>query len=152
MNTIRLLLNSKVLRYFFSAGVATCVDVGTYFLCFNFLFDKADIDFQGLFILSAPTASLVISYSAGLLTNFTITKRIVFNESELAVHQQFFRFVLVAMIVLGLTWLFMRWLIRGLSWYPTIARASPALTIGVFSFLVHKSFSFRTPGTSGAEK
>ena len=142
---IRVLLNSKVLRYFFSAGVATCVDVGTYFLCFNFLFDKADIGLPGFFILSAPTASLVISYSAGLLTNFTITKRIVFNESELAVHKQFFRFVLVAIIVLGLNWIFMRWLIRGLHWYPTIARACSALTIGVFSFIVHKTFSFRTP-------
>lgn len=146
MNTLQLLYKSKVLRYFISAGIATCVDVGTYYFSFNFLFRKVDLDLAGLFVLSAPTASLFLSYSVGLLTNFTITKLIVFNESELKTRTQFFRFVLVAILVLGMNWLFMRWLIRGLEWFPTVARACSALTIGVFSFLVHRSFSFRTGG------
>ena len=146
MNTVRLLLKSKVLRYFFSAGTATCVDVGVYFISFNYLFRKVDMDLAGLFVLSAPTASLILSYSAGLLTNFTITRLIVFNESELKTRTQFFRFVLVAILVLGMNWVLMRWLIRGLEWFPTVARAFSALSIGVFSFMIHKSFSFRAAG------
>ena len=56
------------------AGVATVVDVGLYYLCFNFAFDKQPVNLLGSFVLKATTASLIISYSCGLVTNFSISK------------------------------------------------------------------------------
>lgn len=148
MNLLNFLLQSKIFRYFISAGVATTVDVLVYFLAFNYLYAKQDIDLIGVYTVSAATASLMLSYTIGLLTNFTITKFLVFRESELETHKQLFRYVLVALLVLVANYFLMRVLIRQLEWYPTLARAFSALIIGVMSFLIHKSFSFKSGKSS----
>lgn len=137
------LLRSKIFRYFVAAGLATWVDICVYFLAYNYLYKKLDFDLFGLFVVSAPSASLMLSYTIGLLTNFTITKMLVFKESELATYKQLFRYVIVAVFVLALNYIMMRFLIRQLDWYPTIARAVSAISIGALSFIIHKSFSFK---------
>ena len=137
------LFQNKLFRYFISAGLATWVDITVYFLAYNYLYHKSDFSVFGLFTVSAATASLLLSYTMGLLTNFLITRYLVFNESELEFHKQLFRYVLVALLVLALNWLLMRILIRELDWWPTLARACSALGIGMLSFVVHKTFSFR---------
>ncbi|MBS1765164.1 MAG: GtrA family protein [Bacteroidetes bacterium] len=147
--TVRI-LNLKVVRYFFSAASATVVDVGIYFLAFNYLFHKEDLQFS-FYTFSAPTASLALSYTCGLMTNFFLTKNLVFKESDLKGHHQFLRFVLVAIGVLFLNYILMNFLIRQMQWYPTIARAFSAVSIGVLSFIVHKTFSFRVSNTEEVE-
>lgn len=141
--TLQKLLRSKIFRYFVSAGLATWVDICVYFLAYNYLYKKLDFDLFGWVVVSAPSASLMLSYTIGLLTNFTITKMLVFKESELATYKQLFRYVIVAVFVLALNYIMMRFLIRQLDWYPTIARAVSAISIGLLSFVIHKSFSFK---------
>ncbi|MBK9319248.1 MAG: GtrA family protein [Bacteroidetes bacterium] len=143
MQALKPLLKSKIIRYLISAGLATWVDVVVYFVSFNYLYKKEDIDIFGFYTVSAPTASLILSYTIGLLTNFTLTKFLVFKESELETHKQLFRYVMVAILVLILNYFLMSFLIRQLEWYPTLARAVSAVSIGVLSFVVHKSFSFK---------
>lgn len=138
------LAQNKLFRYFISAGLATWVDITVYFLSFNYLYQKSDISIFNLYTVSAATASLFLSYTMGLLTNFMITRYLVFNDSELEFHKQLFRYVLVAVLVLAMNWLLMRLLIRGFDWWPTLARATSALAIGMLSFVIHKTFSFRT--------
>ena len=143
MKLVRSVFQSKIFRYFISAGLATWVDITVYFLAFNYIYKKLDFDLFGLITISAPTASLILSYTAGLITNFTVTKFLVFHESELETHKQLFRYILVALGVLCMNYVFMSFLIRQLNWFPTIARAFSAISIGLFSFVIHKSFSFK---------
>jgi putative flippase GtrA len=142
MDLIKSLLGNKVIRYFFSAGTATVVDVGIYFTTYNYILKKTDIPFMGPIVLTAPMLSLVISYSCGLFTNFTITRALVFSDSDLRGRHQLFRFVQVALLVLFLNYLFMKFLVQGLEWFPTISRIISALTIGVLSYVFHKHYSF----------
>jgi len=141
--TLKKLLKSKIFKYFISAGVATWVDITVYFLAYNYLYKKLDFDLFGMYVVSAPSASLLLSYTIGLLTNFTITKMLVFKESELATYKQLFRYVIVAIFVLILNYIAMRFLIRQLDWFPTVSRAVSAISIGLLSFVIHKSFSFK---------
>ena len=136
-------LDNKVIRYFFSAGMATGVDVTAYFMCYNYIFLKTDQDIFNLIVLSAPTASLAISYSLGLMTNFLITKYMVFTESDLRGIHQLMRYIIVAILILILNYLLMSFLISGLEWYPTISRIISAVSIGFLSFVIHKLYSFR---------
>ncbi len=140
---LKLFTQSKVVRYLLSAGVATLVDISVYFIAFNFIYHKQDITLFNSFVVTAPTAALLLSYTAGLITNFLITKFLVFHESDLETHKQLFRYILVALVVLSLNYVLMRFLIRNLEWYPTIARAFSAVSIGMISFIIHKTFSFR---------
>lgn len=136
------LFNSKAVRFLFTAGAATVVDVAVYFIFFNFILVKADLLLFGK-TLSAPSVSLVISFSCGLITNFFLTKNFVFKGSDLRSGVQFGRFVLVAIGVFFLNYYFMNTLINVFGWFPTIARGFSAITIGVLSFMMHKMFSFR---------
>src|SRR5688572_22019907 len=97
---IRTILENKIIRYFLSAGVATGVDVTVYFLAYNFIYEKQDIHLFDLVTLSAPTGSLVLSYTCGLVTNFLITKYLVFTESDLRGIHQLARYILVAILIL----------------------------------------------------
>ena len=137
--------HSKVFRYFIAAGLATVVDITVYFCMFNYILQKqvVPVPFIDGFVFQAPTVSLFTSYSCGLVTNFTITKFFVFHESNLRTRWQFIRFAGVAFMILGLNYLLMTFLIRGMDWYPTLARTFSALSIGVLSFIIHKSFSFK---------
>lgn len=140
---IKKVFQFKLIRYGMAAGIATVVDVSIYFIAFNYIFKKQDIHLMQFLVLGAPTASLVLSYSCGLITNFTITKYFVFTESDLRGHHQLMRYVMVAVLVLFLNYGFMSFLIRTMEWFPTIARATSAIIIGFISFAIHKVFSFK---------
>lgn len=137
------MLKLKVVRYFFTAAFATVVDVSVFFIAIHYIFHEAVLQLFGNIPVSAHAISLGMSYSCGLVTNFYISKHYVFKESDLRTRHQFMRFAGVALFVLFLNYLFMSFLIKRLEWYPTIARTVSAVTIGVISFIVHKTFSFR---------
>lgn len=145
------LLKSKAILYLFAAGTATIVDISIYFVSYNFLFKKEDIRFLN-YILSSPSVSLVISYSCGLLVNFSLSKFLVFKESEVRTHKQFFRFVMVALLVFIANYYLLNFLVRTLDWYPTIGRTVSALLIGVLSFISHKTFSFNSKTSTTKNK
>ncbi len=136
-------LRLKVVRYFFTAAFATVVDVSVFYFALHYIYHQQVIHLFNLVSVSAHAASLVMSYSCGLVTNFYISKHYVFKESDLRTHHQFARFTMVALLVLVLNYFFMSFLIKHMEWYPTIARAVSAVTIGVLSFIIHKTFSFR---------
>jgi putative flippase GtrA len=138
------ILQLKIVRYGMAAAIATAVDVAIYFIAFNYIFKKEDVHLLPFLVLGAPTVSLILSYSCGLITNFSISKYFVFTESDLRGHHQLMRYVMVAILILFLNYGFMSFLIKTLEWFPTIARAVSAVTVGFLSFVIHKSFSFKT--------
>lgn len=133
------------MRYAMAAGIATLVDVITYYISFHFVFSKKDLILfnQGLTI-TAPIASLGISYSCGLIANFIITKFFVFNESNLRTRHQFVRYFIVAMAVLLLNYIAMKLLVEVMHFYPTLSRIISALGVGMLSYMSHKYYSFST--------
>ncbi|MEP7171813.1 MAG: GtrA family protein [Bacteroidota bacterium] len=140
---IKKVFQLKIVRYGVAAAIATVVDVSVYFLAYNYLFKKQDFYLLNFVTVGAPTVSLILSYSCGLITNFAITKYFVFTESDLRGHHQLMRYVMVAMLILFLNYGFMSFLIKTLEWFPTISRATSAIAIGFLSFAIHKVFSFK---------
>lgn len=132
----------RVVRYFCTAITATSVDVFVYFLAYNFVVQKKDFHLSNVITIGAPTISLMISFCFGLATNFYLTRKFVFIESDLRVRHQFMRYTAVALGALVLNYFLMNFLIKEFQWYPTLARATAAVSIGVISFAVHKTFSF----------
>ncbi|HAP01592.1 MAG TPA: hypothetical protein DCQ93_06680 [Bacteroidetes bacterium] len=144
------ILNLKVVRYFFTAITATCVDVFVYFITYNYVLLKTDLHFSK-YVIGAPTASLLISFCFGLTTNFTLTRKFVFPHSSLRIRHQLFRYIAVALIALVLNYFLMNFLIKEFGWYPTLSRACAAVSVGVLSFIVHKTFSFHISNSEVAE-
>ncbi len=132
----------RVVRYFFTAITATSVDVFAYFLTYNYVIRKNDFHIADHFTIGAPTVALMISFCFGLVTNFTLTRKFVFTESDLRVRHQLMRYTAVALGALVMNYFLMNFLIREFQWYPTLSRAAAAVSVGVISFMVHKTFSF----------
>lgn len=137
------LWQQRVVRYFFAAATATVVDVFVFWFVFNKVLHQNNHDLLGMMVLKAPTLSLICGFSCGLITNFTITKFFVFNQSEAKTRWQLLRFIMVAVVVLVCNYYFMWFLTAQLKWYATISRAVSAVTVGIFSFTAHKFFSFK---------
>lgn len=135
-------LKHRFIRYFFSAGTATAVDIFTYFVTFNMILKKQPIHFLESMI-SAPIFSLIVSYSFGLVTNFIITKYFVFQESDLRGRYQLVRYLMVAGVIFAANYFLMKFLMDFIGVFPTPSRIVSAAVVAVCSFYMHKFFTFR---------
>ncbi|MCS7085942.1 MAG: GtrA family protein, partial [Bacteroidia bacterium] len=131
----------RFFKYLAAAGTATVVDTVVYQAL------AASVFRDGLF------AALCLSYAVGLLTNFLISKYLVFHESEISTQRQFFRFTVVAGAVFVANFYLMKllyWILPHLPVAPlveafgkhTAVRGFSAGTVAVLSFFSHKFFSF----------
>lgn len=130
------------MRYFFTAITATAVDVSVFKLTIHYILKNNNWHLTESITVGAPTIALMISFCFGLATNFTLTRKFVFTESDLRVRHQFMRYTAVALFALLFNYFLMTFLIKQFDWDPTLARATAAVSIGVVSFMVHKTFSF----------
>lgn len=133
---------SKVVRYVISGGSATVVDVGSYFITYNFILHKQPFVI-GMAHIGAHIAALCLSFSLGLITNFLITKYFVFNESDLRGREQFVRYVAVAAITFVANYFMMKLLVEVVGLYPTLSRLIAVGTVAFLSYNLHKVFTFR---------
>lgn len=133
----------RFVRYLFAAGTATLVDMAVFTLMMFLL--KGSISPAIIKLVS-----LTISYSCGLVTNFWISKRFVFAESDLNTKTQFTRFTIVALVVFVAN-LGMIQLLYAFIPFPSIFpdevknlvfRGFSAGLIAFVSFTIHKFFSF----------
>lgn len=141
-NYLQQIVNSKVIRFFLSAGIATMVDVMIYFSVINYLFHYQRVN-VGFYSASAHNFSLCISYSCGVLINFLLNKYAVFSESTIAGRKQFRRFALIAFLGFFANYGLLRLFVEVFDFYPTPSRIASALSLGVASYYVHKLFTFK---------
>ncbi|OAQ41918.1 hypothetical protein A5893_02020 [Pedobacter psychrophilus] len=141
LNQYRFFQN-KIVRFFFSAGIAMLVDVAVYFITFNFIFIN-DV----VMIFGHPNKShnvaLLISYSCGVVINFLLTKYAVFSDSNLASRKQFLRFSFIAFLGFFGNYALLRFFVEVCNIAPTLARVASALSLGVSSYYIHKFFTFK---------
>jgi putative flippase GtrA len=133
---------SKGMRYIFSGGIATMVDVALFFILYNYVFHREILKVKHIEI-GPHIASLIISFCAGLITNFLITKYFVFKESNIRGREQFVRYVAVAFITFWGNYFMMKLMVDVFAVWPTVARVIAVGLIAVLSFRLHKIFTFK---------
>lgn len=132
---------NQVVRFLLSASIGFMVDIAAFYILYHNILTK-----NSYLLFSIPvknsTLSLSISYVLGVITNFTITKFMVFSESKTSPAKQFSRFLLVAVAGFFANLGVLKILIQALGIYPPLARICAALSLFVASYFVHKFFSF----------
>ena len=133
--------DNEIVKFLLSAGAGFVVDISSYYLFYNNLFTKSS---YRIFSFDVPnsTLSLALSFVLGVIVNFLITRYFVFSESKTPPVQQFFRFVLVAIVGFAANLFMLKLFIRLFHLYPPVARITAALSLFVASYFVHKVFSF----------
>ena len=133
---------SQGVRYIFSGGTATAVDVASFFVIYNYVLNKEAFQFYHVQI-GPHIASLCASFSLGLITNFLITKYFVFKESNIRGREQFLRYIAVALVTFFGNYFMMKLLVDVFSVWPTVARIISVGCIAILSFRLHKVFTFK---------
>lgn len=132
----------KTYRYAVCGGSNLILDITLYFICFQFIFDKQNLDLFFV-VLSPHIASLFFVFPITFLTGFLLNRYIVFSESKLRKKTQFFRYLTIACTSLLISYISMKLLVDVFDFYPTPSRFLTILITIVFSYIMQNKFSFK---------
>lgn len=132
----------KTYRYAVCGGSNLILDIVLYFIFYNFIFVKTNVDLL-LVVLSPHIASLFFVFPITFLTGFALQKYITFEESNLPGRIQLFRYFVVAMGAIVISYALMKFFVDGLHFYPTPSRLLTILVTVVYSYIMQNKFSFQ---------
>ncbi len=132
----------KTYRYAVCGGSNLLLDILLYFVFYQFVFAKQDLDL-GFLTLSSHIASLFVVFPITFLTGFLLNRFITFDDSNLPWRTQFIRYFMVALVAIILSYILMKILVDGFGFYPTISKIITTLISVVYSYILQSKFSFR---------
>jgi putative flippase GtrA len=132
----------KTYRYAVCGGSNLVLDITLYFICFQFIFDKQNLDLF-IAVLSPHIASLFLVFPITFFIGFLLNRFIVFSESKLSFKTQFLRYLSVALIALLLNYICMKLLVDVFHFYPTPSRFLTIIITVLFSYIMQNKFSFK---------
>jgi len=135
-------ISLKTYRYAVCGGSNLVLDTVLYFVVFQFLVSKQNIDL-GVVVLSPHIASLFFVFPITFSVGFLLNRYIVFSESTLPVKVQFFRYLLVGLLALFISYASMKLLVDVLLFYPTPSRLITIVITVLVSYVLQNKFSFK---------
>lgn len=129
-------------RYAVCGGSNLLFDLILYFVFYNFIFAKQNVDLYFV-VMSPHIASLFVVFPITFTTGFLLNRFVTFPESNLSWNIQFFRYFVVGMGALVLSYVLMKLLVDFLGFYPTPSRLVTIVIGVIYSYLLQKKFSFR---------
>ena len=132
----------KTYRYAACGGGNLVLDIILYFIFYNFIIEKQDVDLS-IVVLSPHIAALFVVFPITFTTGFLLNKYITFEDSNLAGKTQLIRYFLVAMGAIIISYLLMKLFVDMLGFYPTVSKIlSTAITV-VYSYILQNFFTFK---------
>ncbi len=132
----------KTYRYAACGGGNLLLDIILYFLCFNFVLYKQDLDL-GFIVFSPHIAALFIVFPITFTTGFLLNKYITFEESNLASRTQFVRYFMVAMGAISMNYILMKFFVDFIGFYPTPPRILSTIISVIYSYVLQNKFTFK---------
>jgi len=141
---IRKYIPQQMFRYAFCGVANLCFEIVIYAVCYNFIFDKANWDL-GFVVISPHIAALLVSSPIATLTGYWLQKNITFKTSPLRGGTQFFRYVMVYLVNLGINYVGLKLLVDVWHIYPTPSKMIVTAIAVIFSYLMQRHFTFWRP-------
>lgn len=132
----------QTFRYAACGGVNTSLDITLFSISYNFILKKHDVVFSSL-ILTAPVAALFMALSISLPSGFYLNRYVVFPQTGLKSHAQLTRYITVTAICIFLNYVFLKFFIHVLGFYPTPSKIVATLFVIVFSYTTQTYFFFK---------
>jgi len=139
---LKRIYEGQLFRYGVAAASGFITDQLTYLLMYYVLLSGKQIPL-GDWVITPRVPSLIMSFSAGLLVNFSISKYYAFQGSQLRGRIQLIRFLQVTVIIFVLNYIMMRMLEDQFGIESGISRFIAAASISIFSYFLHKSYTFK---------
>ena len=132
----------KTYRYAVCGGSNLVLDMVLYFVFYHFLFHKEDVDLQFV-VLSSHIAALVFVFPITFTTGFLLNKYITFPDSILPWKTQFFRYFMVGVGAMIISYVAMKFFVDLLGFYATPSKFVTVLITVLYSYIFQSKFSFK---------
>lgn len=114
----------------------------SYFLIYNFVLQHKMVDL-GFVKMSSHVATMAINLPLLLTTGFFLQKYVTFSSSSLKGRVQLFRYLVVFVINLFITYTGLKILVDYFHWYPTPSNMAISVVNVIVSYFSQKYFTFR---------
>lgn len=132
----------RTFRYLACGGFSTSLDILVFFLCYHFVLHEQMVHLAGITI-SPHIAAFLMAFCVSFPTGFSLSKFVVFPDSELGGKVQLMRYFLLVLCCLLLNYVFLKLFVEHLHLFPTVAKILTTLIVALFSYLSQKHFTFR---------
>jgi len=132
----------QTFRYAACGGANTALDITLFSISYNFILKRHDLVFSS-FTLTAPVAALFMALSISLPSGFYLNRYVVFPQTGLKGHTQFTRYIIVTTVCIFLNYLFLKFFINVLGFYPTPSKIVTTLFVIAFSYTTQTYFFFK---------
>jgi len=137
------IFDKTTFRYAACGGANTIFDLLLFFLIYNFILQKQFI-FLPFITVSPHIAAFLLAFCISFPTGFFLNKTIVFQDSYLRGRVQLFRYFLTVCLSLFLNYIFLKFFVERLHFYPTLSKFLTTFFVVGVSFISQKYFSFKT--------
>ena len=132
----------QTFRYAACGGTNTLVDIIGYFISYNFILHKQDLNL-GVFVFKPHIASIIMAWCVSFPTGFFLMRNIVFTQSTLQGKVQLFRYFVLVLICLLLNYIFIKLFVEQFHIYPTVAKVLTTVIVVFFSYVTQKHYTFK---------
>lgn len=132
----------KTYRYAASGGTNFGLDILLYFIFFNFILLKQNLDLQFV-VLSPHIAALFVVFPITFTTGFLLNKYITFEASNLKGKTQLVRYFLVAVGSIVINYLLMKFFVDVISFYPTPSKILSSIISIIYSYTLQNNYTFK---------
>ena len=131
MNTIKQLINNKIIRYVFSGGMGAVTNIGILFL----LTEVLNINYL---------ISGIISFSCSVFISFIFQKKVTFNDQTYeGLKKKFIIFAIIAIINLTINTFFLYSFTEYLGLHYLASQIISGVIIAIWSFFLYKVIVFK---------
>jgi putative flippase GtrA len=132
----------QTFRYLFCGSFSNTVDICMFFISFHFILHEKMVHL-GFITISPYIAAFMMAFCISFPTGFSLSKFVVFSESNLRGRIQLFRYLLLVGACILLNYVFLKLFVEQFHIYPTIAKILTTVIVACFSFMTQKHFTFR---------
>ncbi len=128
-------------RYAFTGGLNTAFDIFLYFVFYNFILKKNNLDF-GIIVISSHIAAFLIVFPITFTTGFLLAKYVTFTQSVFRGHKQLFRYGVSVTGSIILNYVLLKFFVEVCFIWPTISKILTTGIVILYSYFMQKYFSF----------
>lgn len=135
-------MNKLTFRYAACGGANTLLDIFLYFIAYNFIFQKQNVELP--FVTISPyIAAFLFSFVFTFPIGFALSRYVVFQGSSMTGKASLFRYFLTVIGAILLNYFFIKLFVERFGFYPTIAKICTTVIVVIFSYISQSYFTFK---------
>jgi putative flippase GtrA len=138
----KVIMPLQTFRYAACGGANTLLDIFIFFISYNYILHKQNLDL-GFFVFKPYIAAFLMAFCVSFPVGFLLMRNVVFSESTLHGRVQLFRYFILVVACITLNYFFIKFFVEQLHIYPTIAKVLTTIIVVTFSYLTQKKYTFK---------